>query len=161
MPTTLPEISLPDFYSILPESYGILTELGLFVFGMIVYSVFIFQFYRFLARKDIFVLDLEKHNHANMRWIRKTISVVMYVFKFLILFPVFAFVWFVVLAVLLSFMAKDKSIENVFLVSMGVLGSIRIAAYYNEALSTDLAKILPFWVYFSLTVLSCRTSARR
>ena len=30
------------------------------------------------------------------------------------------------------------------LVGMGVVGAIRVCAYYREALSTDIAKILPF-----------------
>ena len=60
------------------------------------------------------------------------------------MFPVFAFFWFMVLAVLLSFMSRDQQMENVMLVSMAIVGAIRVAAYYNEDLSRDLAKILPF-----------------
>ena len=104
----------------------------------------IFRFYRFLAAKDIFKLDLSKHNQSSFQLVRKTIGLVLYTVKYLIMFPVFAFFWFLVLVVLLSFMSKDQQIENVMLVSMAIVGSIRVAAYYNEDLSRDLAKILPF-----------------
>ena len=111
---------------------------------MSVYAIFIFRFYRFLAAKDIFELDLSKHNHAGFKLVRKTIGLAFYAIKYLIMFPVLAFFWFLVLAVLLSFMSKNQKIENVLLVSMAIVGAIRVAAYYKEDLSRDLAKILPF-----------------
>ena len=126
------------------EIYDILKPLVLFVAAMSVYAIFIFRFYRFLAAKDIFKLDLSKHNHANFKFVRKTIGLAFYTVKYLIMFPVFAFFWFLVLAVLLSFMSQDQQVENVMLVSMAIVGAIRVAAYYNEDLSRDLAKILPF-----------------
>ena len=135
----IPQISLD-----LMEAYAILQPLGLFILGITIYAVFIFNFYRFLSRKNIINLNLEKHNQARLRLIRKLISSVFYVVKFLILFPVFVFFWYFVLAALLSAMARDQSIDAVLMVAMAVVGAIRVTAYYNEALSTDLAKILPF-----------------
>ncbi len=126
------------------EIVDILKPLVLFVAAMSVYAIFIFRFYRFLAAKDIFKLDLSKHNHASFKLLRKTIGLALYTIKYLIMFPVFAFFWFLVLAVLLSFMSKNQQMENVMLVSMAIVGAIRVAAYYNEDLSRDLAKILPF-----------------
>jgi hypothetical protein len=87
---------------------------------------------------------MSMHIHASFKLARKTIGLVLYTIKYLIMFPVFAFFWFLVLAVLLSFMSKNQQIENVMLVSMAIVGAIRVAAYYNEDLSRDLAKILPF-----------------
>lgn len=126
------------------EAYAILRPLALLIVALAVYSVFIFKFYRFLARRDIIVLDLEKHNRSRLRAIRKLVSFVFYVWKFLILFPVFTFFWYMVLTALLLIMAKDQEAADVMLISMVVVGGIRFAAYYNEALSTDIAKILPF-----------------
>ena len=70
---------------------------------MSVYAIFIFRFYRFLAAKDIFKLDVSKHNNSSFKLVRKTIGLGLYIVKYLIMFPVFAFFWFLVLAVLLSF----------------------------------------------------------
>ena len=36
------------------------------------------------------------------------------------------------------------TIGNVFLISMSILATIRITAYYDENLSSDVAKLLPF-----------------
>lgn len=42
------------------------------------------------------------------------------------------------------FLAQDLSIKSVFLVSSSLIIAVRIAAYYNEELVKDLAKLLPF-----------------
>ena len=135
----LPQISID-----LMGAYDLLGPLGLYVLGIAVYGVFVFHFYRFLARKDIFDLDLQKHNHARRPTLRKTVTVVFYTFKSLFLFPLFVFFWFLVMAGLLLLMGKNQSIDNVMLAAMGVVGAIRLCSYYNGALSMDVAKILPF-----------------
>ena len=122
----------------------IMKPLLLFVFAMSLYAIFVFKFYRFLSRRDILQLNLERHNNARHRLIRKSISFVFYCLKFLFVFPIIAFFWFLVLTVLLTIMAKGQGLDGILLVSMAVVGSIRVSSYYNEALSTDLAKILPF-----------------
>jgi hypothetical protein len=135
---------LPQITIDLMEAYAVLGPLALIVGGITVYGVFVFNFYRFLARKDIFTLNLQKHNQAKRPALRKAITVIFYVFKCLMLYPVFVFFWFGVMAVLLYLLSRNHSTETVMLIAMGVIGAIRICAYYKEALSTDIAKILPF-----------------
>ncbi|MFH1439223.1 MAG: hypothetical protein ABIG89_01555 [Candidatus Woesearchaeota archaeon] len=126
------------------QIYPILKSLVLFVLGMAIYSIFIFKFYRFVARKDIFKLNLAKYNTVEHEILKKTVSVIFYLFEYVFLFPIFTFFWFAILTVLLTFLAKGSGIENVLLVSVAVVGAIRMTAYYNEDLSRDLAKMLPF-----------------
>lgn len=128
----------------LAEALATLGPLALIIGGITLYGVFVFNFYRFLARKDIFTLNLQKHNQAKRPALRKTISVVFYTVKCLVLYPVFVFFWFFIMAVLLYFLSRNQSIEVVMLVAMGVVGAIRICSYYQEALATDISKILPF-----------------
>ena len=135
---------MPQITIDLMEAYKILGPLALIIGGITVYGVLVFNFYRFLARKDIITLNLQKHNQAKRPALRKTISVVFYIFKFLMLYPVFVFFWFCVMAGLLYVLGKNQTTETVMLVAMGVVGSIRVSSYYREALSTDIAKILPF-----------------
>ena len=97
-----------------------------------------------MGRKDLFELNLERYEQSRMRALRMTLHFFSYVGKYLILFPVVAFAWFVILATLLAFLAKQQSIESILLVAMAVLSAIRITSYYNEDLSRDLSKILPF-----------------
>jgi hypothetical protein len=121
-----------------------LKPLATFVLGMAIYAIFIFNLYRFLGRKDIFDLDLSKYRQSRFRLIQCTLHLVFYVLKYLVLFPFVAFSWFVILVVLLALMAKNQPIDNILMVAMAVLSAIRITSYYNEDLSRDLAKILPF-----------------
>ena len=124
--------------------YEILRPLALNILGITAYGVFIFNFYRFIARKDIIKLNLQKHNQAKNAALRKTISAIFYVFTCLLLYPVFVFFWFIVMAGLLYLLGRNHSTESVMLIAMGVVGAIRICSYYREALSTDISKILPF-----------------
>ena len=124
--------------------YEILSPLALNILGIAAYGVFIFNFYRFLARKDIITLNLQKHNKAKRPSLRKAVTTVFYIFKCLILYPVFVFFWFCVMAGFLFVFGRNQSTESIMPVAMGVVGAIRVCSYYNEALATDLSKILPF-----------------
>ena len=69
---------LPEFYLDFWRAYDILRPLALFVVSIVIYGVFVFHFYRFLARKDIFQLDLSKYNESGHPALRKTVSVIFY-----------------------------------------------------------------------------------
>lgn len=126
------------------DAITVIRPLLSFVVGMAVYAVFVFKFYRFLASKDIFALDLSRYEKSRLRWLRSALHMVFYVLKYLVLFPFLAFFWFAILTVLLSFLAKKQTAETVLLVSIAVVAAVRITSYYDEDLSRDLAKILPF-----------------
>ena len=128
----------------LAEALVVLKPLAFFVFGMAIYAIFIFNFYRFVGRRDLVELKLERYEQSKMRALRMTFHFFSYVGKYLILFPLVAFAWFVILTTLLSFLAKQQSIDGILMVAMAVLSAIRITSYYNEDLSRDLSKILPF-----------------
>ena len=140
-------MNLNDFWPLelsLSGAFDVLKPLLVFVFGMVVYSVFIFRFYRFVASKDIFEFDLAKYEKSSFRAVRVLLHVIFYIGKYLMLFPLLAMFWFLVLTVLLAFLSKNQAINTVLLVSMAVVSSIRVTSYYDEDLSRDLAKILPF-----------------
>ncbi len=126
------------------EAMTVLRPLLFFVFGMSIYAIFIFNFYRFVGRKDLFDFDLSRYQQSKHPALRMTFHFVTYVGKYLILFPVIAFAWFAILTTLLAFLARGQTINDILLISMAVLSAIRVTAYYNEDLSRDLSKILPF-----------------
>ena len=137
-------MSIPEFYLDFWRAYDVLRPLALFVVSVVIYGVFVFHFYRFLARKDIFRLDLSKYNESGHPVLRKTVSVIFYLVKSLVMFPLFVSFWFVVLAGLLLLMGRSQTVDGIMLGAMGVVATIRVCAYYKEALATDIAKILPF-----------------
>ncbi len=128
------------------DAFDLVGPLAVYVAGMAVYAVFIFKFYRFVASRDMFELDFSKYEASRFKFVRTVLHFVFYVLRYLILFPFFAFFWFAVLTVILAFLSKGKEFADVLLVALATVGTIRIASYYNEDLSRDLAKILPFAV---------------
>ena len=128
------------------DAIDILRPVVVYILGMTVYAVFVFNFYRFVATRDMFQIDLSKYEESRFRWVRAFLQIVMYVVKYLIVFPVFAFFWFAILTLILTFLSKDQSFKEVLLMALATVSAIRVTSYYNEALSTDLAKILPFAV---------------
>ena len=128
------------------DAIDLLRPVVVYILGMTVYAVFVFNFYRFVATRDMFQIDLSKYEESRFRWVRAFLQVVMYVIKYLIVFPVFAFFWFAILTLILIFLSKDQSFTEILLMALATVSAIRVTSYYNEALSTDLAKILPFAV---------------
>jgi len=113
---------------------------------MSIYAIFVFKFYQFVSSKDIFGLDVSRYEESKYHSVRVLLHVVLYVGKYLVIFPVVAFFWFGAFTVLLSIMAPNREFSEILLVAMAVVGTIRIFAYVTEDLSRDLAKILPFAV---------------
>ena len=45
---------------------------------------------------------------------------------------------------MLAILSKTQDVGNILLISMTLVAAVRATAYYNEDLSRDLAKMLPF-----------------
>lgn len=126
------------------EAQAVSVPLALYILALAVYAIFIFKFYRFLAKKDIFKLDLAKYNQSVHAGIKKFFSALFYIFKYLFLFPIVVFIWFAFLGLLLVFLSRRGNVEQVLLIAISLVGAIRVCAYYSEDLSRDLSKMLPF-----------------
>jgi len=124
----------------------VLQPLLLYVLGMALYAWFIFKFYRLMSRQDIIKLNHDKYSKGLKGIVQKIARSVSYVFQNLILIPIFIFIWFVVLTTFLALLSKTSSLDSIITISIATVAVIRIAAYYNENLSQDLAKIIPFTI---------------
>ena len=116
------------------------------VLGMTAYAVFVFKFYRFVAARDMFGLDLSKNDAVRGAAFWDLIFLIWYVIRYVVLFPAFAFFWFAALTLILVFLSEGRELSSILLIAMATVSAIRVTAYYNEDLSRDLAKILPFAV---------------
>ena len=128
------------------DAVDLLQPVAIFVLGMAVYAFAVFKFYRFVAARDMFELDLSKYEESRYRWVRAILQVIMYLAKYIILFPIFAFLWFGVLTLILAFLSKEQAFSEILQMALATVTAIRVVAYYDEDLSRDLAKILPFAV---------------
>jgi hypothetical protein len=128
----------------LSEALVLLKPLTLFIIGMGIYAWFIFKFYRFVAKRELFKVDFGKYEGKEGSGVKKFFHGFFYIVKYVILFPLLTFFWVVVLSIILAFLSKTTNMDSILLVSMALVGIIRIMSYYNEDLSKDLAKMLPF-----------------
>ncbi len=110
---------------------------------MVIYSVFIFKFYRFIATRDIFKLNLAEYSRSKWEDIKEAIVFLFYVLEHIIIFPLLTFIWFMFFSLLLIFMSENQPTNTLFLFSMAVVATTRIAAYYSEELAREIAKTLP------------------
>lgn len=130
--------------SYIPKEYHIFLVLGFYVVLIAIYVIFIWKFYRFLARRDIIELDLEKYNTSSHPGLRKFVAVLFFLLEYIIILPFLIFFWFAILALFLLLLAKNQALGNIILISAAVIGATRITSYVSEDLSKDLAKMLPF-----------------
>ena len=109
--------------------------------GMVLYSFFVWKFYRFVARREIIPINLEKYSSQGKR---SPLRIGAYIVSYMFLFPFFLFLWFFVYSFFIYFLARDIPTGTVMLISITVIVATRVAAYYKEDLARDLGKLLPF-----------------
>ena len=149
----LENFSLGD---ILNGDLSLFTWLFSIIILIAIYSIVIYHFYRYIARRDCFKASKRKHS--------KTVGF----FKYIFLFPFVAFLFFMGFSLMLIFLTKNYEISQIMYTSFALVIAIRITAYYTEDLSRDVAKMLPFAIlgvflvdssYFSTETVTTRLNA--
>jgi len=140
-------IGLADAYraftSTLPFWQQNFINLFLLVFLVVIYSIFVWKLYRFIARKNVFPFDLTQFHRENKHAYNKFISAIGYFIKNIIVFPLLIFFWYAVFTLFLMVLTENLEVSRILLISAIIIASIRAIAYYKEDLSKDLAKLLP------------------
>lgn len=116
-------------------------DLGLYIIGMVVYAIFVWHFYRFIARREIIKIDFEKYNRNDRI---SPLKVTAFVASYVFLFPIIIYVWFLIYSMFMFILAKDMPMGVVLLIAISVIASTRITSYYKEDLAKDVGKLLPF-----------------
>lgn len=132
--------------NVLNQDYGLAFIMIFFTTVIVIYSLFIYYFYRFLAKKNLFELNLSQYNNYGSPGIVKFFAVLFYFLEYLLFLPVMVLFWFGVLAVLILMMAEGVETHTVLLISAALVASVRITSYVSENLSKDLAKVFPFTI---------------
>ena len=113
------------------EAVSTTKPLLFYVIGIVIYSIFIFKFYKFVARKDIFNLNLQKYSESFFGSIAKFLRLIFYIIEYILVFPIFTFFWFSVVSLILAALSRNHAPQNILLIAMAIVASIRITAYYN------------------------------
>lgn len=102
------------------------------IISIAIYSIVIWHFYRFIARRDCLTIHSVTHP--------KVVGFLKYFF----VFPFIAFLFFLGFSLMMLFLTRGYEILAVLSTSFAVIVAIRITAYYSRDLSKDVAKMLPF-----------------
>lgn len=138
---------------ILAGDLSLFTWLFSIIILIAIYSIIIYHFYRYIARRDCFKPSKRKFSTG--------VSILKYIF----VFPFIAFLFFMGFSLILIFLTKDAHIDAILYTSFALIVAIRITAYYTEDLSKDVAKMLPFAIlgvflvdssYFSIETVQAR-----
>lgn len=126
------------FQSVFP-----IISLVFLVLVVFVYALLIWVFYRFMARKNVVGLNLVERNNLEHSILFKAFGFFLYFLENVIISPLLVFLGFVVFTIFLIFLNEALTISQILLISCLVIAVIRIAAYYNNEFSKELAKLLP------------------
>ncbi len=135
------------FVSTMPSWAQNFISLFLLVLLIVLYSVFIWKFYRFIATKNILGLNLNKYNTTTHPFFTKLLAGTLYFIEYILILPFLIFFWFAIFTLFLIFLTEGLEINALLLISVGIIGAIRMITYipkYGESLAKDLAKLLPF-----------------
>ncbi len=147
---------------VLPSLHQTLPQLIVLTISIVLYGIIIYKFYRFLAKRDVFALNVKKYYEAHRGLARTFFSTIFGVFKYCVIFPLVVFCWFAGFAFLLALLAKNLPLDQLLLVCISFVTAIRIISYYSEDLARDLAKLVPLALlavaliepnFFSLNIL--------
>ena len=113
----------------------------LFVIGIAIYALFVWYFYRYISKRDLFpkfFYILEKEEKPTKT--KLVIFVGIYIFSF----PIIIFLWFTVLAFFVYLIGEGMPMFLAIFVSMAIIAVVRILAYYREDASKEIAKMIPY-----------------
>lgn len=116
-------------------------DLALYVIAMFVYAVFVWHFYRFIARREIIPICSSCRTKDGKI---SSAKIGGYIAGHVLLFPLIIWVWFIVYSWFMFILAKDMPLGVILLVSISVIGATRLTSYYKEDLAKDVGKLLPF-----------------
>lgn len=113
-----------------------LQTLAIYGVGVAVYTALVFAFYQNISKRRPFhfrVSDKRGWSGRLGRFAERAL-----------VFPLVSFVYFAVLAAALFFLTKPSVPTSfVLLVAMAVVVGVRVTVYLSEAMSNDLAKLVP------------------
>ena len=96
-------------------------------------------YYKQLARRDLFEIPKLNMQTKFVNFLDRAI----YFLKYLLIFPVYSFIWFLIFSFLLFVLSKSRSIEEILFLGIIVVAATRMGAYISEKLAEDMAKLLP------------------
>jgi len=130
--------------SSLPPFIGNFINLFVIVLFVILYSVCIWKVHKLISKKNVFDLNLNEKFKTREDFTSHLGSAAFYFLEYMIILPIIVFFWFAMFSVFILIFAENLDVNFVMIIAAAVVASVRMVSYYNEGLSKELAKLLPF-----------------
>jgi hypothetical protein len=127
----------------IPDAYKPIVILSFYTILIAVYAIFIWKFYKFLAKRNIIEMNLSRYNRTEHPTWNKFLACIFFLLEYIIILPVLVFFWFSVLAIFLLVLSESPSVSQILILSAAIVAATRMAAYYSGTLAKDLAKMFP------------------
>ncbi|MBI4440042.1 hypothetical protein HY638_03655 [Candidatus Woesearchaeota archaeon] len=99
-----------------------------------------FFYHKQLSRRDLFEIPRIDSKSRFVNFIDRFI----YFFKYLVIFPLYSFIWFLIFSFLLALIAKSRPMVEIMFFGIVMVSVTRISAYVSPKLAEDMAKLLPW-----------------
>jgi len=116
--------------------------------GILAFSYFIWKTSKVLSKREVF-LPKNKYTAEGIK-ISPGRRKILYVVKYLVIFPMIMYGWVVVCFFFMYALNTSLSFGTLALMMVGIISASRIAAHWNESLAEDIMKFLPFNLLFTL-----------
>lgn len=113
-----------------------------FIIGIAIYALFVWYFYRFISKRDLFPKIFYKFSYHKKE--ENIFKIIGFAVAYIVAFPVMIFVWFVILAFFVFLIGEDMPFRIAIFVSMAIIGVVRILSYYKEDAAKEVAKMIPY-----------------
>ncbi len=133
-----------NFIAKFSTSTGAALNIFLAAILVAVVAMFIWRFYNSLSNKDIIKLNLSQYNKSEHPFIGKMFAILFYLVEYVVIMPILIFLWFTALSILMIIITEERSVDQILLITGGIVAAVRILAYHKKEIAKDLAKLFPF-----------------
>ena len=116
------------------------------ILGIVLYSTFVYRFYRYLAKKDLIDADFSQYSEGFTGFMKRLVDGIMLIVQNILFAPFLISFWVLILAIILTLLSGGDDLYWNVLVATSVVGAVRVISYFSEDLARDVAKMLPFAV---------------
>ncbi len=130
--------------SAVPPTVQLFIKFFVIALLMVIYALFVWKFYRTIARKNLIGLNLNKYNKSKHPLTTKFIASILFFVEYILIAPLAIFLWFAAFTILLILLSETSSLSLLLILSATTIAAIRMVSYHNEDLARDVAKLIPF-----------------
>ena len=128
------------------------TNLALNIIALAAAMYIVWYLYKKISKRDMFKFEEAHYGKGITGQLRKVFSILFYIIKYGILFPIYSFLMFVLLSISIFFLSTGMNVHSILYISMVIISVVRLLAYINEDTAQELSKMLPFGlIFFILT----------